>query len=229
MQKIAIFHISHRLSYAMNFFCSHLWNGLNVCTICFTHLAEWKFVSGQFVFCNSRIVMLVFRIYGSIDEGMTDVTYVGECYISGRLHICTSLASRYAQTVCCMLVGTYQEGPDDVYHITVVDLGQVRRWERGTHQPRSGGESRRAVTWSGPSFPNPRTVSTVVESLLIILCLYCIYKCIRRPHNITGLDMILYNLPRSMCWYSTWYLKPLRCYIGGLQSSVLYINHRLKS
>ena len=25
---------------------------------------------------------------------------------------------------------------------------------------------------------------TVVESLLIILCLYCIYKCIRRPHNI---------------------------------------------
>ena len=35
-----------------------------------------------------------------------------------------------------------------------------------------------------PSSPNPRTVSTVVESLLIILCLYCIYKCIRRPHNI---------------------------------------------
>ena len=34
-----------------------------------------------------------------------------------------------------------------------------------------------------PSSPNPRTVSTVVESLLIILCLYCIYKCIRRPHN----------------------------------------------
>ena len=29
---------------------------------------------------------------------------------------------------------------------SVVDLGQVRRWERGTHQPRSGGESRRAVT-----------------------------------------------------------------------------------
>ena len=28
----------------------------------------------------------------------------------------------------------------------VVDLGQVGRWERGTHQPRSGGESRRAVT-----------------------------------------------------------------------------------
>ena len=27
-------------------------------------------------------------------------------------------------------------------------------------------------------------MSTVVESLLIILCLYCIYKCIRRPHNI---------------------------------------------
>ena len=26
-------------------------------------------------------------------------------------------------------------------------------------------------------------MSTVVESLLIILCLYCIYKCIRRPHN----------------------------------------------
>ena len=67
---------------------------------------------------------------------------------------------------------------------SVVDLGQVGRWERGTHQPRSGGESRRAVTWSAPSFPNPRTVSTVVESLLIILCLYCIYKCIRRPHNI---------------------------------------------
>ena len=67
---------------------------------------------------------------------------------------------------------------------SVVDLGQVGRWERGTHQPRSGGESRRAVTWSDPSFPNPRTVSTVVESLLIILCLYCIYKCIRRPHNI---------------------------------------------
>ena len=64
-----------------------------------------------------------------------------------------------------------------------MDLGQVGRWERGTHQPRSGGESRRAVTWSDPSFPNPRTVSTVVESLLIILCLYCIYKCIRRPHN----------------------------------------------
>ena len=69
-------------------------------------------------------------------------------------------------------------------HPPVVDLGQVGRWERGTHQPRSGGESRRAVTWSDPSFPNPRTVSTVVESLLIILCLYCIYKCIRRPHNI---------------------------------------------
>ena len=68
--------------------------------------------------------------------------------------------------------------------LVVVDLGQVGRWERGTHQPRSGGESRRAVTWSDPSFPNPRTVSTVVESLLIILCLYCIYKCIRRPHNI---------------------------------------------
>ena len=66
-----------------------------------------------------------------------------------------------------------------------MDLGQVGRWERGTHQPRSGGESRRAVTWSDPSFPNPRTVSTVVESLLIILCLYCIYKCIRRPHNTT--------------------------------------------
>ena len=64
-----------------------------------------------------------------------------------------------------------------------MDLGQVGRWERGTHQPRSGGESRRAVTWSDLSFPNPRTVSTVVESLLIILCLYCIYKCIRRPHN----------------------------------------------
>ena len=69
-------------------------------------------------------------------------------------------------------------------YVCVVDLGQVRRWERGTHQPRSGGESRRAVTWSGPSFPNPRTLSTVVESLLIILCLYCIYKCIRWPHNI---------------------------------------------
>ena len=34
----------------------------------------------------------------------------------------------------------------DITDITVVDLGQVRRWERGTHQPRSGGESRRAVT-----------------------------------------------------------------------------------
>ena len=71
-----------------------------------------------------------------------------------------------------------------IFETGVVDLGQVGRWERGTHQPRSGGESRRAVTWSDPSFPNPRTVSTVVESLLIILCLYCIYKCIRRPHNI---------------------------------------------
>ena len=33
-------------------------------------------------------------------------------------------------------------------HLYVVDLGQVRRWERGKHQPSSGGESRRAVTWS---------------------------------------------------------------------------------
>ena len=81
-----------------------------------------------------------------IDIKLISVAWLMEVGIAGKRLLVPVNTEASAVHLLAWFHGGVPWPPDPSIRTAVVDLGQVRRWERGTHQPRSGGESRRAVT-----------------------------------------------------------------------------------